>query len=79
MPRVVLVPGAPGTDAGGTVTPPVPGMPGEPGALAGGTRIVPGTVAGGMGPPAVGGLFVNSVFDVPGMPWDRSGGVVRPW
>ncbi|KAA0109489.1 hypothetical protein CIW47_10430 [Mycolicibacterium sp. P1-5] len=78
MPRVVLVPGAPGTDAGGTFTPPVPGMPGEPGALAGGTWTLPGTVAGGTGPPAVGGLFVNSEFDEPGMPCDRSGGVVMP-
>ena len=79
MARVTLVPGAPGTDAGGTVTPPVPGMPGEPGALAGGTRMLPGTVAGGIGPPAVGGLFVKIEFAVPGMPWDRSGGEVRPW
>jgi hypothetical protein len=53
-------------------------MPGDPGALAGGTWTLPGTVAGGMGPPAVGGLFVNSEFDVPGMPCDRSGGVVMP-
>ena len=51
MLRVTVVPGAPGTDAGGTVTPPVPGVPGEPGTLAGGTRTLPGTVAGGIGPP----------------------------
>lgn len=79
MPRLVLVPGAPGTDAGGTFTPPVPGMPGEPGALAGGMRTLPGTVAGGTGPPAVGEPGVNSEFDVPGMPCDRSGGLEMPW
>jgi hypothetical protein len=54
-------------------------MPGDPGALAGGTWMLPGTVAGGMGPPALGGLLVKIEFDVPGIPWDRSGGVVRPW
>ena len=78
MLRVTEVPGAPGTDAGGTVTPPVPGVPGEPGTLAGGTRTLPGTVAGGIGPPVLGGVLVKIEFDVPGMPWDRSGGDVRP-
>jgi hypothetical protein len=39
--------------------------------------MLPGTVAGGIGPPAVGGLLVKIEFDVPGMPWDRSGGVVK--
>ncbi|WP_167101560.1 hypothetical protein [Mycobacterium sp. DL592] len=49
-------------------------MPGVPGTLAGGTLMVPGTVAGGIGPPATGGLLVKIDDAEPGMPWLRSGG-----
>ncbi|AQT80287.1 hypothetical protein B1R94_14970 [Mycolicibacterium litorale] len=75
MLRVTFVPGDPGTEAGGTVTPFVPGIPGEPGALAGGMRTLPGAVAGGTGPPTVGGLLVKIEVTLPGSPGVKLGGL----